>query len=346
MSTFLLNLALRGAGLAPVVALPAAPLSVAPVQEEFEEVVEEQTARRTTAEDPRKEERESAQPPPDRTEHDQVQPREPPPAEALRVPPRSPIDLPVVLPAAPAQPPADAMREEPAPALTPGERIERVVEKTTVERHTERVISEPPAAPQLLQPPPPQPAAVTEIREITREVLRPAPPAPIIERPAHREQPVESQAVLEKDDAAPPVPKPKPPAPAVVAPRPDTSSPVPREQHPPEPSSERLEASPPQIGRQQRPLLQPRTLPDAQREQRERPMPFALPRAAPPPASMTPAKPPSPETEREISVHIGTIEIKAPPAPPPTPAPPASQQAVQDFSEYRALRSYGSWFRG
>jgi len=94
------------------------------------------------------------------------------------------------------------------------------------------------------------------------------------------------------------------------------------------------------------------TLPPAPRQAQAQESPAPAPRPAPEPElplSNTSDASKTPKPERSVEVKIGSIEIRAAaPLPAPVaPEPPAApSQPVEGFEAYRSVRQYSAWFRG
>jgi hypothetical protein len=368
MSDFLVNLALRAAGIPTVVSVevPAswneAP-GLTPETPEIEEIDQERLARKPIA---------SLRD--DRRSYDAPQA---PPPERMGVAPLAANPLATDTEAKPAPPPAihpdpsaperireiQAERREivseasPIPPIEIRETIREreIVREKVVERearvetpHTkEKPIDAHPAIESFAAP---KPDSEPALRDMIREVIiekpphaQPQAPKPATQTPispktrkseAGREPAIETSLVVER--IAPPRPQ---EIAAMTTPAGKQAEPA-----PPAPPAMQSRPAPPA-----NPILRSETVREAPRVS-----PTLLPAPQPAPAPESPvagapeaSKPRKPE--KSVEVKIGSIEIRAA-APPPAPAPPephaAPSQPVEGFEAYRSMRQYSAWFRG
>lgn len=240
----------------------------------------------------------------------------------------------------------------PAPPLPPTIEVRETVRETQVIR--ERVIEKPapppdaPAEPvahparevpaALPTPPAPLPpgaplAPTPELKEVIREVVREAPASLV--RPAVQSNvsAVMREARIENPEAnAPHAPQPSAGFPEAQPPSPR----VPQSQVRPDARTEptlrrdpaRTEAAPQKKASEEPPRMHPAAIPDA---------------PIPKPSHTRP-----PQRETGVEVKIGALEIRAvtpPPTPPRSEPTPYYEEPVEDLDAYRAIRQYGAWYR-
>ena len=366
MSDFLLNLARRGAGLAPVVhsrlAPPSPPLAA---EGSLTEIAEERTLPTPTM---KAAVAESEPAPRARTALSPEPPRPPvaPPAvapepliqraplEISRVmPPLAPVAVPVtpVVPSAPILAPVALPPELPTVSAPPLAAPPAPVAAAVIPEHAERVEVEAREEARPLATVPPA-VADSMVRVITEVRQADPPPQTALSRPmrvvdsprprAASETPREESQIAVVTGAVASAATGGEPA---VLPAPIVDAQVHEGFERP---LERL--GPPEDAPRETALPQP----TAERPVAVEPLPAArrvefvmLP--SPPPAPALATDPPQPE--RVVHVSIGAIEIRAadgaiaPPAPPPlasAPAPRTAQPAA-GFAEFARLRSYGPW---
>jgi len=212
---------------------------------------------------------------------------------------------------------------------------EKVVERE-VRAEAPPLNERPVVVPPAIQPPIVAPHdAEPTLRELIREVVveKPTPSPPAMLAPA---APPEVRPPLRKNEAErEPVPEMAQEKERSVPTKPRKNDAL--ELHPAKPSALPLPATPAQ---------------KSSVVQEERPVPPAVPpvlRPAPlPPVANASEAAPTQKSEKQVEVKIGTIEIRAA-APPPAPQAPepvaARNQPVEGFDDYRAVRQYAAWFR-
>lgn len=352
MSSYLVNLVLRGAGMMPAADRDRPEAAVTPartpdLQEPFDDpfaneeivgpdvpsAIPQASAPDAHPVTPAKEiQREVIVPREERAEPPSSEPRRPA-TQRIEVRNEAPAR-----PAPPLPPPTIEVRET---VREPQVIRERVIEKpvpqpTAPPESVAHPAREVPAA--LPTPPVPWPPAAPlaptpELKEVIREVVREA-PVPLV-RPAAQSNvlAVMREAQTEKPDAdAPHTPRPS----ARMQEAQPLSPRVPQSQVRPDARPE-----PTQRGGPARPEEAPQT---KAAEKPARLHPAAIPDAPIPKPSETR----SPQRETGVEVKIGALEIRAvtPPAPPPRPEPtPDYEEPVEELDAYRAIRQYGAWYR-